>query len=99
MATIAREKLTEDQIVAAADGLRIGCSEMRLGILVELDGASMSVAELARATGIHEGNVTYQVALLVAAGAIEAERSGDADYYHVTEAGERVIEAAWGMVE
>jgi len=81
------QKIPEEKVQAATQGLRAIAHELRLGVLCLLLDGPMCVGELIAATGASQSNLSQHLAKMRMLGIIIGEKRGQKVFYHIAHPG------------
>ncbi|MDX8409782.1 MAG: metalloregulator ArsR/SmtB family transcription factor [Mariprofundales bacterium] len=79
------DKIPQEKIKRASEGLRAIAHELRLSVLCHLMGGSKCVHELMEATGASQSNLSQHLTKMRMMGILDNEKRGQQVFYHIAD--------------
>ena len=81
------QEIPQDKIQRASEGLRAIAHELRLAVLCQLLNGPMCVADLMRATGASQSNLSQHLTRMRMMGIVINEKQGQRVFYRIADPG------------
>ncbi len=81
------QEIPQDKIHRASEGLRAIAHELRLAVLCQLLNGPMCVADLMRATGASQSNLSQHLTRMRMMGIVINEKQGQRVFYRIADPG------------